>query len=97
MLGSSDHWYPAIAGSLARRRRRLPPRASRRTSRFVGLVIGVVLIVRRRAFFPALALGPIVEQLSTPSDDRAWRPPQPPRQRRRPPQLQRPSARCSIR
>ncbi|WP_237026590.1 potassium-transporting ATPase subunit KdpA, partial [Mycobacterium tuberculosis] len=32
---------------------------------FVGLVIGVVLIVGGLTFFPALALGPIVEQLST--------------------------------
>lgn len=31
---------------------------------FVGLVIGVILIVGALSFFPALALGPIVEQLS---------------------------------
>jgi potassium-transporting ATPase potassium-binding subunit len=30
----------------------------------VGLVIGVVLIVSGLTFFPALSLGPIVEQLS---------------------------------
>ena len=34
------------------------------TPLFVGLVIGVVLIVGGLTFFPALALGPIVEQLS---------------------------------
>jgi potassium-transporting ATPase potassium-binding subunit len=31
---------------------------------FVGLVVGVILIVGGLTFFPALALGPIVEQLS---------------------------------
>jgi potassium-transporting ATPase potassium-binding subunit len=31
---------------------------------FVGLVVGVVVIVGGLTFFPALALGPIVEQLS---------------------------------
>jgi K+-transporting ATPase ATPase A chain len=31
---------------------------------FVGLVIGVILIIGALTFFPALALGPIVEQLS---------------------------------
>jgi K+-transporting ATPase ATPase A chain len=34
------------------------------TPLFVGLVIGVVLIVAGLTFFPALALGPIVEHLS---------------------------------
>ena len=34
------------------------------TPLFVGLVIGVVVIVGGLTFFPALALGPIVEQLS---------------------------------
>jgi K+-transporting ATPase ATPase A chain len=31
---------------------------------FVGLVVGVILIVGGLTFFPALALGPIVEQLA---------------------------------
>jgi K+-transporting ATPase ATPase A chain len=31
---------------------------------FAGLVVGVVAIVAGLTFFPALALGPIVEQLS---------------------------------
>ena len=31
---------------------------------FVGLVVGVVLIVGGLTFFPALALGPIAEHLS---------------------------------
>jgi K+-transporting ATPase ATPase A chain len=31
---------------------------------FVGLVVGVIVIVGGLTFFPALALGPIVEQLA---------------------------------
>jgi K+-transporting ATPase ATPase A chain len=31
---------------------------------FVGLVVGVILIVGGLTYFPALALGPIVEQVS---------------------------------
>jgi K+-transporting ATPase ATPase A chain len=31
---------------------------------FVGLVVGVIVIIGGLTFFPALALGPIVEQLS---------------------------------
>jgi K+-transporting ATPase ATPase A chain len=31
---------------------------------FVGLVIGSILLVGALTFFPALSLGPIVEQLS---------------------------------
>jgi K+-transporting ATPase ATPase A chain len=31
---------------------------------FVGLVIGVILIIGGLTFFPAVSLGPIVEQLS---------------------------------
>ena len=31
---------------------------------FVGLVVGVIIIIGGLTFFPALALGPIVEQLS---------------------------------
>ena len=34
------------------------------TPLFVGLVIGVVVIVGGLTFFPAIALGPLVEQLS---------------------------------
>ncbi len=33
------------------------------TPLFAGLVVGVILIVGALTFFPALALGPIVEQL----------------------------------
>ena len=32
---------------------------------FVGLVVGVILIIGGLTFFPALALGPIVEQLAS--------------------------------
>jgi K+-transporting ATPase ATPase A chain len=31
---------------------------------FIGLTIGVILIIGGLTFFPAVALGPIVEQLS---------------------------------
>jgi K+-transporting ATPase ATPase A chain len=55
----------AIAGSLARK---TPTPATAgtfptNTPIFVGLVLGVVVIVAGLTFFPALALGPIVEQL----------------------------------
>jgi K+-transporting ATPase ATPase A chain len=56
----------AIAGSLARKQP-APPTAGTfptHTPLFAGLVVGVVVIVAGLTFFPALALGPIVEQLS---------------------------------
>jgi K+-transporting ATPase ATPase A chain len=56
----------AIAGSMARKQA-APPTAGTfptHTPLFGGLVIGVTLIVAGLTFFPALALGPIVEQLS---------------------------------
>jgi K+-transporting ATPase ATPase A chain len=56
----------AIAGAMARKAAS-PPTAGTfptHTPLFGGLVIGVVLIVGGLTFFPALALGPIVEQLS---------------------------------
>ncbi len=55
----------AIAGSLVIKKR-VPPSAGTFPTNgalFVGLLIGVVLIVGALTFFPALALGPIVEQL----------------------------------
>jgi K+-transporting ATPase ATPase A chain len=55
-----------IAGSLARKPS-LPPSAGTfptHTPLFVALVIGVTAIVAALTFFPALALGPIVEHLS---------------------------------
>lgn len=56
----------AIAGSLAAKRS-VPPSAGTLPTDgglFVGLVAGVVLIVGGLTFFPALALGPIVEHLA---------------------------------
>jgi K+-transporting ATPase ATPase A chain len=56
----------AIAGALARKRP-VPITAGTfptNTPLFGGLVIGVTLIVAGLTFFPALALGPIVEHLS---------------------------------
>ena len=55
----------AIAGSLARKQP-VPATAGTfptTTPLFVGLLIGVVLLVVGLTYFPALALGPIVEQL----------------------------------
>jgi K+-transporting ATPase ATPase A chain len=56
----------AIAGSLARKQP-APATAGTfptHTPLFGGLVVGVVALVAGLTFFPALALGPIVEQLS---------------------------------
>jgi potassium-transporting ATPase potassium-binding subunit len=55
----------ALAGSLVRKQH-VPPSAGTfptHTPLFVVLVIGVILIVGALTFLPALALGPIVEQL----------------------------------
>jgi potassium-transporting ATPase potassium-binding subunit len=55
----------ALAGSVARKKQ-VPPSAGTfptSTPLFVVLVIGVILIVGALTFLPALALGPIVEQL----------------------------------
>jgi K+-transporting ATPase ATPase A chain len=55
----------ALAGSVARKQR-VPPSAGTfptSTPLFVVLVIGVILIVGALTFLPAIALGPIVEQL----------------------------------
>src|ERR1700689_604473 len=56
----------AIAGSLAAKKS-IPPSAGTvppTGALFVGLVIGVIVIIGGLTFFPALALGPIVEQLA---------------------------------
>ena len=56
----------AIAGSLAAKKT-LPASAGTFPTHgglFVGLLVGVILIVGGLTFFPALALGPIVDQLS---------------------------------
>lgn len=56
----------AIAGSLARKQP-VPPSAGTfptTSPLFAGLLTGVIIIVAGLTFFPALALGPIVEHLS---------------------------------
>ncbi len=55
----------ALAGSMAAKRRVAPSLGTFPTTGgiFVVLLIGVVIIVGALTFFPALALGPIVEQL----------------------------------
>ncbi|MGY3604271.1 MULTISPECIES: potassium-transporting ATPase subunit KdpA [unclassified Bradyrhizobium] len=56
----------AIAGSLAQKKS-VPPSAGTFPTTgglFVGLVVGVILIIGGLTFFPALALGPIVEHLA---------------------------------
>lgn len=67
MLGRFAYIVPmmAIAGSLAAKKR-APASVGTfptHTPLFVGLLIGVILIVGGLQFFPALALGPIVEHL----------------------------------
>src|ERR1700740_2813704 len=55
-----------IAGALAAKKS-VPPSAGTfptTGSLFVGLTVGVIVIIGGLTFFPALALGPIVEQLS---------------------------------
>jgi K+-transporting ATPase ATPase A chain len=56
----------AIAGAMAAKKTVPPSSGTFPTDGplFVGLVIGVILIVGGLTFFPALALGPIVEHLS---------------------------------
>jgi K+-transporting ATPase ATPase A chain len=56
----------AIAGSLAAKKT-VPPSAGTfptTSGLFIGLLVGVILIVGGLTFFPALALGPIVEHLA---------------------------------
>ena len=56
----------AVAGSLAAKKT-VPPSAGTFPTHgglFVGLLVGVILIVGGLTFFPALSLGPVVEQIS---------------------------------
>ena len=56
----------ALAGSLAAKKS-IPPSAGTLPTTgglFVGLVVGVILIIGGLTFFPALALGPVVEHLA---------------------------------
>ena len=56
----------AIAGSLAEKKSIPPSSGTFPTTGglFIGLVVGVIVIIGGLTFFPALALGPIVEQLA---------------------------------
>jgi len=56
----------ALAGALAQKKSIPPSAGSLPTTGglFVGLVVGVILIVGCLTFFPALALGPVVEHLA---------------------------------
>jgi len=56
----------AMAGSLAGKRQVAASAGTFRTDApmFMGLLVGVILIVGALSFFPAVSLGPIVEQLS---------------------------------
>ncbi|MGD0019736.1 MAG: potassium-transporting ATPase subunit KdpA [Candidatus Limnocylindrales bacterium] len=67
MLGRYAMIVPilAIAGSMAGKRRVAPSLGTFPTTGpiWVGLLIGVIVIVGALTFFPALALGPIVDQL----------------------------------
>jgi K+-transporting ATPase ATPase A chain len=56
----------AMAGSLAAKRQVAASAGTFRTDApmFMGLLVGVILIVGALTFFPAVSLGPIVEQLS---------------------------------
>ena len=56
----------ALAGGARGRRRSCPPAPARcptHTPLFVAMLVGVIIIVGALTFIPALALGPIVEQL----------------------------------
>ncbi|HEY7063499.1 MAG TPA: potassium-transporting ATPase subunit KdpA [Chloroflexota bacterium] len=55
----------AVAGSMARKRRVAPSLGTFPTTGpvWVALLVGVILIVGALTYFPALSLGPIVEQL----------------------------------
>jgi K+-transporting ATPase ATPase A chain len=56
----------AMAGSLAAKKS-IPPSAGTLPTTgglFIGLVVGVILIIGGLTFFPALALGPVVEHLA---------------------------------
>ncbi len=56
----------AVAGSLAGKKKLAPSAGTFPTTGplFVGLLAGVVVIIGGLTFFPALALGPVVEQVA---------------------------------
>ena len=56
----------AVAGSLAKKKR-VPPSAGAvptHSLQFVGLLVGVVVILGGLEYFPAISLGPVTEQVS---------------------------------
>ena len=65
LLGRFAYLVPvlAIAGSLVKKPRAAASAGTFPTDRplFVGLLIGIIIILGGLQFFPALALGPIVE------------------------------------
>ena len=65
MLGRFAYVVPvmAIAGSLAAKTKIAPSAGTFPTTGplFIGLLVGVILILGGLQYFPALALGPIVE------------------------------------
>ena len=67
ILGRFGYVVPvmAIAGAIAAKKKALPSAGTFPTESglFVGLLIGVILIVGGLQYFPALALGPIVEHV----------------------------------
>jgi K+-transporting ATPase ATPase A chain len=56
----------AVAGSLAQKKLLAPSAGTFPTNRplFVGLLVGVILIIGGLTYFPAIALGPAVEQIA---------------------------------
>ena len=56
----------AVAGSLAQKKLLAPSAGTFPTHspQFVGLLVGVILIIGGLTFFPALALGPVTEQVA---------------------------------
>ena len=56
----------AVAGSLAQKKLLAPSAGTFPTHSplFVGLLVGVILIIGGLTYFPAVALGPVVEQVA---------------------------------
>jgi len=56
----------AVAGSLAQKKLLAPSAGTFPTTGplFVGLLVGVILIIGGLTYFPAVALGPVVEQVA---------------------------------
>ena len=56
----------AVAGPLAQKKHLAPSIGSVPTHslQFVALLVGVVLILRGLAYFPAVSLGPVTEQVA---------------------------------